>query len=228
MNLQTKTLVINNERIVCEYKLASTNVVILHGAGASNSSRFYSIAQEILRQQLGVILFDFSGQGQSGGTLAESSLEHRKAQATSVITTLTDEKSSLLLVGFSMSGQTTCDLLPIFGNRIKSILLGCPAAYAYEACSIPFGNPDFTRILRTPDSWSTSTAFKNLSAFRGKTTIAVGSNDTVIPKGVIDSFAQAANNPNYIEYNNVSHALAVWLSEHPKIQTELITKLVAY
>lgn len=221
------TLDIDNETLACEYKIAEVNAVILHGAGpATTYQKYLPIADELVRQGIGVVLFDFSGHGQSRGKLAELSLSRRAEQAKQVINKLIPQSSPLYLAGFSMSGQTACDLLPIYRERIRALLLGCPAAYRADVSDIPFGDATFTAKIREENSWQMTDATKKLADFDGKTVIAIGSDDTVIPKGVIRLFQKRAKQLVYKEYEGATHAFASWLEEHPKELAELIAQLV--
>ncbi len=225
MQFERKILEIDNEKIVCETLIRKDNVVILHGAGASDRKRYYGLAREILRRGFGVILFDFSGHGDSTGELKDLSLNRRVIQVRKVIDTLAPKEGSLYLVGFSMSGQTVCDLLPLYKERIPAILLGCPGVYARSVQKMVFGGGEFTSKIRSLDSWKDSAAFDELRSFRGRTVIAIGSDDQVIPKLVIVSLKKVANDLEYVEYSGVDHQLAKWLASHENEQKKLIDLL---
>jgi pimeloyl-ACP methyl ester carboxylesterase len=111
MELLKASLPIDGEIITCEYVLKEENAVILHGAGQANRQRYYSMATRFLDRGIGVVLFDFSGHGDSSGSLQDLSLERRVLQASGVIDTVLPQKSVFYLVGFSMSGQTVCELV---------------------------------------------------------------------------------------------------------------------
>lgn len=225
-NLQKIILDIDNEKLVCEYALSDVNAVILHGAGPTTFRKMnYPIANELTKHGIGVLLFDFSGHGESSGTLAELSLSRRMRQAEQVIDKLIPSESPLYLIGFSMSAQTVCDLLPIYNGRVKSILLGCPAAYRADVHNLPFGEDTFTTKLREPNSWQNTNAASNLAEFEGRTVIAIGTKDTVIPKGVLQMLKAASKDLVYVEYEGATHALSAWFDEYPTMLTELIYKL---
>lgn len=102
MKLQRKILKVDNENIVCETSLRKDNAIILHGAGAADRKRYYALAHAILRRGIGVILFDFSGHGDSTGELKDLSLNRRKTQAQSVINAFTSGEGYLYLIGFRL------------------------------------------------------------------------------------------------------------------------------
>ena len=222
MRLRQYILEIDNEKIICEALLKKDNVVILHGAGMSNRKRYYTLARAITQRGLGVVLFDFSGHGDSSGELEDLSLTRRWLQARSVIDTILPKEGNLYLAGFSMSGQTVCDLLPFYKERVRAILLGCPGIYTQSAHGMVFGGGEFTTKIRIADSWKDSAAFDELRNFEGRTVIAIGDRDQIIPKEVIISLKTAAKHPRYIEYPSVDHQLAVWLADHASEQEKLL------
>ncbi len=226
-NLKQIILEVNGESIVCEYKLADKNAVIIHGGGAKTQrKKYYPVAEELLKRGVGVILFDLSGHGESSGTLAKLSLERRKQQTIGVINALIPSGRGLYLIGFSMGAHTVCDLLPYYGSRIEAILLGCPAIYRADVQDLPFGTDIFTDKLREPDSWRTSNAIKYLADYEGKTVICIGDKDDVIPQDVIELLKAASKNLTFIELNGASHALMSWLPEHTEQLKELMNELL--
>lgn len=228
MQLTQKKIVADGETLVCEYALRDKNAVILHGAGHSERKRHLPIAHELLRNNIGVVVFDFSGHGESTGKTGELSLARRKTQAQAVIDTMLPPQSPLYLLGFSMSGQTVCDLLPLYPGRIESILLGAPAMYTPAVQGIPFGDPSFTATIRQAESWQNSHAPKALQQFSGKTVLAIGDQDEVIPPGVINLFKSSAQEMVYVEYTGVSHKISVWLGKNPQALAKLIKTLTSH
>jgi pimeloyl-ACP methyl ester carboxylesterase len=226
MQLEQSILEVDNEKIVCEVFLRKDNAIILHGAGVSDRKRYYVLAKAILRRGIGVILFDFSGHGDSTGELKDLSLNRRRIQAQSVIDNFVPYESQLYLIGFSMSGQTVCDLLPIYKERIPAILLGCPGIYTKLAQEIIFGGGEFTTKIRSVDSWKDSSALDELCAFEGKTVIAVGDEDQVIPNEIVASLKESSKYLSYVEYPGVDHQLAIWLAAHESEQDKLLDLLL--
>lgn len=45
MNLEQKFLEVGDEKLVCEVSVRKDNVVILHGAGAADRKRYYTLAE---------------------------------------------------------------------------------------------------------------------------------------------------------------------------------------
>ncbi|HWB39109.1 MAG TPA: alpha/beta fold hydrolase [Candidatus Saccharimonadales bacterium] len=227
MNLTKQVLEIDGENIVTEFELRETNAVIMHGAGVANRTRAYGFAETLAGKNIGSVLFDFSGHGDSSGQVSELSLERRRKQASGVIDQVLPADSEFYLMGFSMAGQTVCDLLPSYQDRVPGILLACPAVYNDAAHDIPFGNPKFTEIIRTPESWRNSQAYTNLEQYAGKTAIVIGELDEVIPEGVIELLRESAQNVSFTEYPGVEHKLMRWLSNSPAEAGKIADQLIA-
>lgn len=226
MELKQQILEIDGEKIFCETFIREDTVIILHGAGASSRKRFQALAQAIIRRGIGVVLFDFSSHGDSTGERNELSLERRARQAEMVIETFVPREGKIYLAGFSMSGQTVCDLLPLYKKRAPAILLGCPAVYPKEASHLLFDGGAFTTKIRDKDNWKSSPAFSELSTYEGRTVIAVGKEDEIIPDEVIATLAKSAQHLRYVEYEGVDHQLAVWLAAHEQEQEKLLDLLL--
>jgi uncharacterized protein len=227
MKLEKTMIDSDGERLACEFVLRDKNAIILHGAGASKRQRYYPIAEELLKNGIGVVLFDFSGHGESTGELKDLSLARRQAQAASVIDSVVPADSPLYLCGFSMGAQTVCDILPRYGGRTEAVLLGCPAIYAADVQGTRFGDPAFTGRLREHESWTASGAPASLSGFGGKTVIAIGDRDEIIPDGVVGLLKAAAKDLTFKEYAGAPHALAAWLESHPGELTGLTGALLS-
>lgn len=221
MRLESTIISADGERLVCEFVLRERNAVILHGAGTSSRQRYYPIAEELYKKGVGVLLFDFSGHGDSTGELKDSSLARRQAQATAIIDRLLPA-GPLYLCGFSMGAQTTCDLLPRYEDRVEALLLGCPAIYAADVHDTRFSDPAFTKRLRQDGSWADSDAPGRLAGFEGGTVIAIGDQDEVIPGGVVSLLKAAAQDLTFKEYPGADHKLAAWLGSHPAELEDLV------
>ena len=114
--------------------------VLLHGAGRGSKERLLPLLDEFVAHGCRALAFDFSGHGESSGALAELSLRRRFEQAVAVIDAHTPADGPLVLVGFSMSGQTVADLARHYGARVAALGLCAPAVYAGEAWDVPFGH----------------------------------------------------------------------------------------
>ncbi|WP_155055025.1 alpha/beta fold hydrolase [Streptomyces blattellae] len=193
-------------------------VVLLHGAGVLGSKeRLLPLLGEFVARGCHGIAFDFSGHGESTGELRELSLRRRFEQAVSVIDTRAG--GPLVLVGFSMSGQTVADLARHYGDRVVTLGLCAPAVYAAAAWDVPFGVGDgpFSTIIRTPDSWCASPALDALRAYEGRAVLAVPGTDAVIPPAVTEAVQDAlATRAQFTRFDlpDADHMLGQWFREH--------------
>ncbi|MEW2132518.1 alpha/beta fold hydrolase [Streptomyces sp. NPDC005435] len=206
-------------------------VVLLHGAGAGSKARLLPAAAEFAARGCHALACDFSGHGDSTGALAELSLRRRYEQAVAVIDAHAPADAPLILVGFSMSGQTVADLVRHYGPRVAALALGAPAVYAPAAWDVPFGTGDgrFTEILRTPDSWRDSPALAALRAYEGRSVLVVPGTDAVIPGAVTEAVQDAlAARSQYtrLELPDADHSLGLWFRDHPEDCGELAELLL--
>ncbi|MEU6554760.1 alpha/beta fold hydrolase [Streptomyces sp. NPDC046915] len=194
-------------------------VVLLHGAGRGSEERLRPLLGEFVARGCRGLALDFSGHGDSTGALRELSLRRRFEQAVAVIDARVPAAEPLVLVGFSMSGQTVADLARYYGNRVVALGLCAPAVYAPEAWDEPFGDGDgrFSGIIRTPGGWRRSAALETLRAYAGRAVLAVPGTDAVIPPEVTEAVQDALSAHaqfTCFELPAADHALGLWFRDH--------------
>ncbi|MGW0764776.1 alpha/beta hydrolase [Streptomyces sp. NPDC002676] len=205
--------------------------ILLHGAGNGSKERLLPLLAEFAAQGCHALAFDFSGHGESTGALAELSLRSRFEQAVAVLDAHAPADHPLILVGFSMSGQTVADLMRHYGRRVAAVGLCAPAVYAPEAWEVPFGNGEgrFSEIIRTPDAWRTSAALETLRAYEGRAVLAVPGTDTIIPPAVTEAVQDALSTRarfTRLELPDAEHMLGLWYRDHAEDRTELVSLLL--
>ncbi|WP_329290780.1 alpha/beta fold hydrolase [Streptomyces pseudovenezuelae] len=205
--------------------------VLLHGAGRGSKERLLPLLDEFVAHGCRALAFDFSGHGESSGALAELSLRRRFEQAVAVIDAHTPADGPLVLVGFSMSGQTVADLVRHYGERVVALGLCAPAVYAGEAWDVPFGHGDgeFSEIIRRPDSWRRAPALDALRAYEGRAVLAVPGTDAVIPPEVTEAVQEALafrSQFTRLELPYADHQLGRWLSDHADARRALVSELL--
>ncbi|MFC9268674.1 alpha/beta fold hydrolase [Streptomyces zhihengii] len=206
---------------------AGVTAVVLHGAGTGSAERLLPLVREFVDHGCHGIAFDFSGHGRSTGTLGESSLRRRFEQAVAVIDACAGAEGPLVLVGFSMSGQTVADLVRHYGDRVTALGLCAPAVYTAQAWDLPFedGNGRFSGIIRRPESWREAPAFEVLRAYEGRAVLAVPGTDTVIPEGVTASVQDAlATRAQYTRFDlpDAEHRLGPWFRDNGGDRREFV------
>ncbi|WP_234343181.1 alpha/beta fold hydrolase [Streptomyces fulvoviolaceus] len=205
--------------------------VLLHGAGNGSKERSVPLLAEFVARGCGGLAFDFSGHGESTGALAELSLRRRFEQAVAVIDAHAPADRPLVLIGFSMSGQTVADLAGHYGDRVASLGLCAPAVYAAEAWDVSFGDGDgpFSEIIRRPDSWREAPALDVLRAYEGRAVLAVPGTDSVIPQEVTEAVQDAlAARAQFtrLELPDAEHMLGLWFRDHPDDRREFVAALL--
>lgn len=210
---------------------ATVTAVLLHGAGNGSKERLLPLLDEFTAHGCRALAFDFRGHGESSGDLAASSLRGRFEQAVAVIDAQVPAASPLVLVGFSMSGQTVADLVRHYGERVAALGLCAPAVYAGEAWDVPFGRGDgrFSALIRRPDSWRRSPALDALRGYEGRAVLAVPGTDTVIPPGVTEAVQEAlAYRAQFtrLELPDADHQLGRWMHDHAEDRRELVAALL--
>ncbi|MYS89623.1 MULTISPECIES: alpha/beta hydrolase [Streptomyces] len=210
---------------------ARATAVLLHGAGNGSKDRLVPLLEEFAAQGCRALSFDFSGHGESTGLLRELSLRRRFEQAVSVIDARAGADGPLVLVGFSMSGQTVADLARHYGERVAALGLCAPAVYAAQAWDVPFGAGDgrFSEIIRRPGSWRGSPALDVLRGYEGRAVLAVPGTDAVIPPAVTRAVAEAlARRARFTHWElpGAEHRLGLWFRDHPGDRREFVTAVV--
>jgi len=168
----------------------SPRVLVLHGAGNSNRGRFQMLRGQLYDRGISSAAFDFVGHGDTGGDLKSSSLRSRTRQACRVVDPL-NLQQPLSVIGASMSAYTSVKLLEYY--RIKNLILLVPAMYTSLAYTVPF-NGGFSSIIRQPQSWVQSDAWRLLADYTGRLLIVAAENDQVIPRDVINRIYDSAVN----------------------------------
>jgi pimeloyl-ACP methyl ester carboxylesterase len=210
---------------------APPTAVLLHGAGHGSRERLLPLLDEFVAHGCRALAFDFSGHGESSGELAELSLRRRFEQAVAVIDARVPEDGPLVLVGFSMSGQTVADLARHYGERVVALGLCAPAVYAAEAWEVPFGHGDgeFSEIIRRPGSWRRSPALEVLRVYEGRAVLVVPGTDAVIPPEVTEAVQEALacrSQFTRLELPEADHQLGRRLRDHEDERQELVAALL--
>jgi pimeloyl-ACP methyl ester carboxylesterase len=229
MKESSVTLKVGNEDIKGKLfiidKSRKSDVISLHGAGQSTKERIVYLLKGLEdRIEFNAGIFDFSGHGESTGKLEESNLEKRTNEASAFIKEYGTDHP--VIIGSSMGGYIALKMLEVFTP--KSLILFCPALYSQEAYSTPFTN-QFTEILRKPDSWKDTDVLSPLQNFKGNLLVFIGTEDTVIPPGVIDLIDQNSNNTKKKEIIKISgspHGIHAYINEHPEVREMVISKIL--
>jgi uncharacterized protein len=193
----------------------TATALILHGAGEATKERSVPLARALARENLNAVSFDFAGHGASTGRMEDMTLRRRAAQAAAVLDTLRTSHG-LVICGFSMSGQTSCDLLSL-GAAPNVLVLFAPALYAARAHDLKFG-PAFSAAIREPKNWRTSPARDAIRQFSGALLVYTSTEDDVVPAEVpalLVAEASKAILAEHVVLENAPHQLSEWLADNP-------------
>jgi|SRR6185503_5559296 len=205
----------------------SADFIYFHGARGGNWSRIKVFAKPIVDQGSSIIAFDHSGHGTSTGEEKKASLEKRANEARTIID-LYANKNPITICGSSMGGHIAIKMLEYYD--VQNLILLCPGVYDRRAYSVAFDS-GFTEILREPESWKNSDITEILKSFKGNLLVLIGSEDTVIPKGVIELIDESAKNTKRKEIVTIPsapHAIQEWMVANPEKAIELASKMAEF
>jgi pimeloyl-ACP methyl ester carboxylesterase len=166
------------------------NVLYLHGAGASTRKGHHLLRGALQQRGVGSTCFDCVGHGETGGTLAQSSVASRTRQALAVV----EERGMaqpLVVFGSSMGAYNAIRLTQHVA--VDALVLIVPGVYTPSAYELPFG-PEFSAAIRRERSWADSDAWEILRQFKGSLLVVAAEHDAVIPVEIPQRLVAAAAN----------------------------------
>lgn len=166
----------------------SNRILYLHGAGASTRHGHHLLRGALQQRGLGTVSFDAIGHGQTGGSLAQSSVASRTRQAQAVASAH-GLPSPLAVMGASMGAYNAIRLTQT--HQVDALVLMVPGVYTPQAYEVPFG-PDFSAVIRRERSWSDSDAWDILSRFEGRLLVLAAEHDATIPLEIPQRLVEAA------------------------------------
>lgn len=193
-------------------------VLAIHGAGKATRARVQYLLSSLAEYGFSSVSFDFSGHGESTGTMRESSLQKRSEETKAIFEHFFGQDLELC-IATSMGAHVVAVALPFL--QPKAVALFCPGAFAEEAQFLNF-DETFTKALRRPGSYRSSPAFTSLRAYFGRLLVVVGGQDEVIPREVLDLYTASSSNcasSEVIEIRDAGHQLHAWLSAHSTDQS---------
>jgi len=205
---------------------STPSVLCLHGGGLdANRSRFQLIRQQLATNGVSSLAFDFVGFGESSGEISAASLSSRVEQVKTIINTK-HFKQPPSIIASSMSGYVA--IKSAESQKIENIILIAPAIYTKKSYKVLFG-PEFTKLIRRPDSWRDSDAWKTLSNYYGNLLVFEAENDQIIPHEVIDLIydsAQRAAFKRRIVIKSATHPLIAWINKHPSHRKLIVDEIL--
>lgn len=166
----------------------SNRILYLHGAGASSRHGHRLLRGALQQRGLGSVCFDAIGHGETGGTLAQSSVASRTRQAQAVAAAQALPEP-LVVFGASMGAYNAIRLTE--QHQVDALVLMVPGVYTPAAYEVPFG-PQFSAVIRRERSWDDSDAWAILSRFEGRLLVIHAEHDAVIPLEISERLVAAA------------------------------------
>ncbi|MFJ4653591.1 alpha/beta hydrolase [Nocardia sp. NPDC088792] len=197
-------------------------IVYLHGLGPTATRHgIRYLLDELAESGYGSLTFEFSGNGDSTGILAESTLAGRRAEALAAVAHL-DESVPPVLIATSMGAHLAACIVPEV--RPRALILFVPAAYPAGAEHHPF---DGTQAR--PGNYADSPAFAGLAEFDGDLLIVAGTNDQVARPEVVDGYLAHAGRARSVQvlWFDCDHFIHRWLPGHDLARAEVCQAILA-
>ena len=205
-------------------KRASHSLLSLHGAGPSGKDRIGYICEFLQLQNVESFAFDFSGHGESTGTLRESSLRRRASQAKAAYDFMPNRPN--ILVGTSMGAHVSLMLMTF--HEFSHLILFCPALYGNDVIDIPF-DERFTNAIRQPGSFENSSALEVVRQFEGKTLLFMGTEDKIIPPRVVELYEEARRGKDHktVWLEECEHVIHGWAMKNDLGKQRILNEVAA-
>lgn len=163
-------------------------VLYLHGAGTGSRRGHHLLRNALQQRGIGSTSFDCIGHGDTGGTLAQSSVASRTRQAQAVAAAR-GLPEPLAVFGASMGAYNAIRFTQ--SHRVDALVLIVPGVFTPSAYEVPFG-PEFSTVIRRERSWADSDAWDILSRFEGRLLVIAAEHDATIPREIPERLVAAA------------------------------------
>jgi pimeloyl-ACP methyl ester carboxylesterase len=200
---------------------APPSVISFHGTGATtHRSRIRYILDDLASRDISSACFDFSGHGESSGSVEDATLASRMSEALEAATILCPP-SPRTIIGTSMGAYLAASLSPQL--RPHSLILFAPAAYPQDQVG------DRERALTDfQPSADDSPAFEALQQFDGKLLIVVGQDDPTITREIVDRYVRSAPAAqSKVIRLQCGHMVHPWLGEHDDARRAVLAEIAA-
>lgn len=190
--------------------------LFLHGAGHSNRQRQRTLREYLCQAGMNSVAIDFSGHGDSTAH-TPNSLSKRLDEAQQATSFLSAGPHTV--IGSSMSGEIAIRLACAPGNHFTHLVLLVGAIYDRAAFNLPFG-PQFSAVIRQPQSWRHAATLELIASYTGDLTIIRALDDAVIPHDIADLLvagATMARTRRIVDLEGCDHKVSERLRDDPHL-----------
>ena len=199
-----------------------TRVMTLHGLGTTATRHVIRyVLDHLASHGHGSMCFEFSGNGDSTGALAESGLQRRRDEAIGAAMHL-DPGCPPVLIGTSMGAHLAAWISPAL--RPAALVLFCPAAYPAYAAEMPFNDQ-----LARPGRHSDSPAYAGLREFDGELLIVGARDDRVVPPETLYGYLESAPRARRLELvwlDGCDHFIHRWLPHQGRLKDDVLAAIL--
>lgn len=202
---------------------AAPSILTVHGYGPTATRHTVRyLLDELAGLGFGSLCFEFTGNGDSTGTLGEATLSERQAELLAVATEL-DFTTPPVLIGTSMGAHlAACSVERI---RPAGLVLFCPAAYPAAAVDRPF-----SQGLIPAGAHPDSPALAGIKRFSGDLIVIAARQDQVVPSEVAEAYfeqAVAARSRSLIWIENCDHFIHRKLPSRPLERAKILAAILS-
>ncbi len=217
-------------------------VILMHGFGGQKDGKmFESIAQELERQGIASIRFDFNGHGESEGDFQHMTVPNEIEDALCVYQYVTslDYVKSVALLGHSQGGVVASMTAGKLGRKIKAVVLMAPAAVlrddairgntfgkAYDAQNPPEYVELFRNVKLGRDyilSAQTLPIYETACLYKGEVCVIHGLADRIVPYTYGQRYAQGYKHCTLHLLPDENHGFSHNLPEAVRIAVDFLS-----
>lgn len=193
---------------------------MIHGAGTASRQGYLIPRRALAERGIGTTGFDCIGHGETGGSIADSSLHSRTLQAAAVFDACGAPPA---IFAASMGAYNAIRLTQL--RQVDALVLCVPGVFTPEAYDVPFG-PAFSQVIRRERSWVDTDAWDILAGFTGHLLVIAAEHDAVIPREIPERLVAAAGKARsrtlqVVEGGQHRHVFSRLIEEPPKLEATL-------
>jgi dipeptidyl aminopeptidase/acylaminoacyl peptidase len=198
-------------------------VISFHGS-ESKGETYYELTERLAKKGILGFAFNYRGCGKSDGDIKEQSLgmgvEDVKTALKLFLSRKDVNKQKIGISGSSYGGYLASLIATEYD--FKSMVLVVPAAYAPSSMSLIHGT-----FIQEMDDFRKSASYKEIKKFKGDLLIFKAEFDDILPKGMVEKYAESAINARKKEFfllKSAKHRLKLF----PKAKEIMLKKTITW